>query len=539
MLGACSACWGFGPGLFAWPLRELVARVGVPLADVYLEFLGGRCRPNTVRAAAYDLKVFFRVVGEPPEQVRPADVLAFITAQRTGQAGERGVLQPLKARDQPGGVSAATVRRRLSIVSGFFAFLQARGDVTANPVPRGLPTRRERSRPGQGVPLVRAARRLPRILSPAEVDAPMAALRTHRHRTMVAAMVVGRLRRCEVLGLRLEDLHVAAFAPSPPVLIAARAFLAVGAAAMLPATAALIRITFDDEHERGIAIGVWGTMAVLGAALGPVVGGLLLQHFWWGSVFLLNIPVVLLALAATAAVVPGSPGHRDRPWDLTASLQAMVALAGLVYAIQEAAKPGPMPLAILLALLAAAAGSVTFVRRQRRQAYPLIDFSLFRNRNLLAGVIAAALAMAATAGTELLLTQRLQLGLGLTPLHAGLIVTAFAAGSLPVGVLAGGLLHRTGARPLVGGGLLLGALGVLVTLLLTPGAGPLLGGGRSPAWVVPGLVLAGAGLGIVMVAASAAIISGARRSAPAWPPPSSRSATNSAASPASPSWEPS
>ena len=181
----------------------------MPLADVYLEFLGGRCRPNTVRAAAYDLKVFFSVVGRPPDQVRPADVLAFITAQRTGQAGERGVLQPVTTRAEPGGVSAATVRRRLSIVSGFFAFLQARGDVAANPVPRGLPTRRERSRPGQGVPLVRAVRRLPRILAPAEVDALMAALRTHRDRAMVAAMVLGGLRRCEVLGLRLEDLRFA------------------------------------------------------------------------------------------------------------------------------------------------------------------------------------------------------------------------------------------------------------------------------------------------------------------------------------------
>src|SRR3984885_4110248 len=292
---------------------------------------------------------------------------------------------------------------------------------------------------------------------------------------------------------------LAAFAPSPPVLIAAQAFLAVGAAAMLPATLALIRITFDDDHERGIAIGIWGTMAAVGAALGPFVGGLLLQHFWWGSVFLLNIPVVLLALAATAALVPGGPGQRDRPWDLIASLQAMVALAGVVYAIQEAARPDPMPLAIAGALLAAAAACAMFARRQRRQAYPLIDFSLFRNRSLLTGVIAAALAMAATVGIDLVPTQRLQLVLGLTPLHAGLIVTAFAAGSLPVGVLAGGLLHRTGARPLIGGGLLLGA----------PGAAPLLGGGRSPAWVVPGLVLAGAGLGIVMVAASAAIISGA------------------------------
>ena len=187
----------------------LVARVGIPLADVYLEFLAGRCRPNTVRAAAYDLKMFFSVVGKAPEQVRPTDVLAFITAQRTGQAGERGVLQPVAAGDEPGGVSAATVRRRLSIVSGFFAFLQARGDVTANPVPRGLPTRRERSRPGQGVPLVRSVRTLPRILAPAEVDALMAALRTHRDRAMVAAMVLGGLRRCEVLGLRLGDLHAA------------------------------------------------------------------------------------------------------------------------------------------------------------------------------------------------------------------------------------------------------------------------------------------------------------------------------------------
>jgi integrase len=185
----------------------LVVRVGIPLADVYLEFLGGRCRPNTVLAAAYDLKVFFAVVARAPDQVRPADVLAFITAQRTGRGGDRA-LQPVGLAEEPG-VSAATVRRRLSIVSGFFAFLQARGDVTGNPVPRGLPTRRERSRPGQGVPLVRAVRRLPRILSPAQVDALTAALRTHRDRAMVAAMVLGGLRRCEVLGLRLEDLRVA------------------------------------------------------------------------------------------------------------------------------------------------------------------------------------------------------------------------------------------------------------------------------------------------------------------------------------------
>jgi integrase/recombinase XerD len=190
------------------PSGEPVVRVGVPLVDDYLEFLSGRCRPNTVLAAAYDLKVFLGLVDKPPAEVSTADVLGFITAQRTGRTSD----QPLQVVDpgtEPAGVATSTVARRLSIVSGFFAYLQARGDITANPVPRGLPTRRERNRPGQGVPLTRRVRRLPRILTPAEVDALTSALRTHRDRAMVAAMVFGGLRRCEVLGLRLEDLRVA------------------------------------------------------------------------------------------------------------------------------------------------------------------------------------------------------------------------------------------------------------------------------------------------------------------------------------------
>jgi integrase len=180
---------------------DLVVRLGVPLLDEYLKFLAGRCRPNTVLAVAYDLKVFFTVVGKPPRRVRPVDVLAFMTAQRTGGEGRLQVAGP------GGGVSARTLRRRLSSVSGLYGFLVARGDVSVNPVPRGLPTRRERQRPRQGVPLVRAPRTLPRILGPAEVDALAAALRTHRDRAMVAAMVLGGLRRCEVLGLRLGDLR--------------------------------------------------------------------------------------------------------------------------------------------------------------------------------------------------------------------------------------------------------------------------------------------------------------------------------------------
>src|SRR4051812_24293557 len=202
-MSVVDACLIRSRGAFGEP----VVRLGMPLVDEYLEFLQGRCRPNTALAAAYDLRVFFRVVDKPPAAVRPADVLAFITAQRTGRAGGQ-LVQPVARTGEPGGLATSTVARRLSIVSGFFAYLQARGDVRANPVPRGLRTRRERSRPGQGVPLTRRSRRLPRILTPGEVDALTGALRTCRDRAMVAAMVLGGLRRCEVLGLRMADLRV-------------------------------------------------------------------------------------------------------------------------------------------------------------------------------------------------------------------------------------------------------------------------------------------------------------------------------------------
>ena len=177
--------------------------LGVPLLDEYLEFVAGRCRPNTVLATAFDLKVFFSLVAKTPGEVTAADVLGFITAQRTGGDGRQ-----LRSVGTDAGVSSRTVRRRLSSVSGLFGYLHARGDIASNPVPRGLPTRRELQRPRQGVPLVRTSRTLPKILAPAEVDALLGATRTHRDRAMLLAMALGGLRRCEVLGLRLQDLSV-------------------------------------------------------------------------------------------------------------------------------------------------------------------------------------------------------------------------------------------------------------------------------------------------------------------------------------------
>jgi integrase/recombinase XerD len=186
---------------------ERVYRVGHVLVDEFLEFAAARARPNTLRCYAHDLKVFFDVVDKDVVEVTSADVLGFVSSQQRPRVGAENLV---RLSDGASGLSAATIKRRLAAVSSLYGYLVTRGDVgvVANPVPRGLPTRRARRRGQRGSPLVRGVRRLPRILERAEVEALMAALRTDRDRAMIRAMVLGGLRRCEVLGLRLEDLRL-------------------------------------------------------------------------------------------------------------------------------------------------------------------------------------------------------------------------------------------------------------------------------------------------------------------------------------------
>jgi integrase len=181
--------------------------VGHELVDEFLEFASGRARPSTVRAYAHDLSVFFGIIRKEPKDVTTKDVLRFVTVQRQPRKGAENVL---RISDGGSGLSTSTIKRRLAAVSSLFGYLVVRGDagVATNPVPRGLPTRRNRHRGEAGAPLVRGVRRLPRILNPDEVEALMAALRTDRDRAMAQAMLLGGLRRGEVLGLRLEDLRL-------------------------------------------------------------------------------------------------------------------------------------------------------------------------------------------------------------------------------------------------------------------------------------------------------------------------------------------
>lgn len=325
---------------------------------------------------------------------------------------------------------------------------------------------------------------------------------------MLAGLLLGTGTLGDKIGHRLMFLIglaifgvaslAAAFSPTAWVLVAARALLGIGAAAMMPATLALIRITFEDERERNTAIGIWGSVALAGAAAGPVLGGVLLEFFWWGSVFLINVPVVLIALVLTLLVAPPNMPNPDKHWDALSSVYALLALTGLVMAIKEAVSPtGQL---WLLAVVVAVVGAVLFQRRQASQPEPLLDFSLFRNRLFTGGVIAAGLAMFVVAGLEMTTTQRFQLSVGFSPLEAGFLMTALAAASIPMSVIGGANLHRWGFLPLISGGFLSATIGIaLVIWSLDVSLIPL----------VVGLVLVGLGSGATISVASTAIIGSA------------------------------
>jgi len=239
----------------------------------------------------------------------------------------------------------------------------------------------------------------------------------------------------------------AAFASSPEWLIFARVVLAVGAAMMMPATLALIRQSFTDEKERTMAIGVWASVSGGGMAIGPVVGGVVLEYFWWGAVFLINIPVVVAALLLTLRYVPVQKGSPERNFDLMASVQILVGLVLVIFAIKEVCAPQGSGLLALFTGLSGLLLLTSFIRRQLRQPSPMIDFRLFANPRFSNGFIIALVTMGAMVGIELVITQRLQLVNGFTPLQAAMHILPLPLAGLVAGPLAGFLAPRLGFRP--------------------------------------------------------------------------------------------
>lgn len=293
----------------------------------------------------------------------------------------------------------------------------------------------------------------------------------------------------------------AAFSSSSESLIGARALLAVGGALMLPATLALIRITFSEVRERNIAIAVWAGTFTVGMALGPIVSGVLLEFFWWGSVFLVNVPIVLAASVLMALLGPVNLADPARRWDMLSSVQALVGLAAAVLAIKTWAE-APLNWTVAVASTAVAVVVLTvFTRRQLRLARttePLVDFAMFRNHGFSGGFIGAGLTTFVTAGVQLVVTQRYQLMEGFSPLQAGLLVTAVAAGSVPFTLLGGALLHRLGLLLLIGGGMGVAAVGAAGAVLAALG--------DSLPGLAVSLVVMGAGMGCSVSVASTAIM---------------------------------
>ncbi|MCX5413789.1 MFS transporter [Streptomyces sp. NBC_00059] len=266
-----------------------------------------------------------------------------------------------------------------------------------------------------------------------------------------------------------------AYATSPEMMIVARALLGVAGATLMPSTLALIRNLFHDPRERSLAVGIWGAMASAGAAVGPVVGGLLLEHFWWGSVFLINLPVMAVLVAVGIKMIPESKNPAPGPWDLPSVGLSLVGMIGVVYAIKEAASHG-----VSWGNSAAAVGGLLaltwFVRRQLKLPAPLLDMRLFHHRGFSGAVLADLLTILGLSGIVFFLSQFLQLVQGRGPLEAGLAELPAAVGAVTAGLLAGRVARRYSVRSVVSLGL--GAIGAslaVVTVIHKETGYPLIG----------------------------------------------------------------
>ena len=296
---------------------------------------------------------------------------------------------------------------------------------------------------------------------------------------------------------------ITAYSSSPEMLIATRALLGLAGATLAPATLALIRGLFPDQRERSIAVGIWASAFSAGAALGPVIGGALLEHFWWGSVFLLNIPAMVVLVVGGLVLLPEHRNPEPGPWDLPSVGLSMVGMLGVVYAIKEgiaAAAHGIRIDAVLAALLGAAALTL-FVRRQLRLPVPLIDVRLFRRPVFTGVVVANLLSVLGLSGLVFFLSQYFQLVRGYGPLQAGLAELPAAVTATVFGVLAGIAVRYVSHRLVLTAGLaLVGvAMGTLMVFLLV----------ISPISYLPlgiTLFVVGVGLGLAFTVASDVIL---------------------------------
>lgn len=256
---------------------------------------------------------------------------------------------------------------------------------------------------------------------------------------------------------------IAAFSTSAAMLIAARAALGVAGATLMPSTLALISNLFSEPRQRALAIGVWATMFALGMALGPVVGGVLLEHFWWGAAFLIAVPIVGLLLLLAPVLLPEYRAPHSGRIDLFSVVLSLVAMLPIIYGIKQIAKEGLAYNAIGAIVVGLVFASL-FIRRQRRLADPLLDLSLFGSKAFSVALIVLLFGLVAVGGTMLLVTQYLQLVAGLSPLIAGLWMGPPALAMVAAGIGAPLLARHIRPGFVVAGALALSAISCSLNL---------------------------------------------------------------------------
>jgi len=292
---------------------------------------------------------------------------------------------------------------------------------------------------------------------------------------------------------------MAAFSTSALMLIVMRAVLGIAGATLAPSTLSLIRNMFRDAHERSIAIGVWIASYSAGAAVGPVLGGALLEYYWWGSVFLIGVPVMLLLLVVGPLLLPEyrDPEARSASLDVASVALSLTAVIATIFGLKRMAEDGPS-LPALLAVAAGLAIGVIFVRRQRGLANPMIELRLFSDRAFSAALAVYGLGTFVAFGVFVFVAQYLQLVLGMGTLEAGLWTVPFAAAFVSGAMLAPRLAQRAGAAAVITGGLWLAALGFCVLAMVDET--------RSIAWLVSGFVIYALGLAPVFTLATDMVV---------------------------------
>ncbi|MFC8530395.1 MFS transporter [Nocardia sp. NPDC057227] len=291
---------------------------------------------------------------------------------------------------------------------------------------------------------------------------------------------------------------LAAFAPNAETLIAARALLGIAGATLMPSTLSIVRAMFADAKQRTTAIAVWSTGAMAGAAVGPLVGGVLLEHFWWGSVFLINLPIMALVLIAGPVLIPESRGDTATSIDVLSSVLSILAIVPLVYAVKHWVGSG-WDLTVPLCAATGVTAGLIFVRRQLRLAHPLLDITLFRVPAFAGSVAANGLAIFAFVGLLYFFSQYLQLVRGYGPLRAGLAELPTTLAAMAVIAFVGVLAARLGAGRAIALGLGFGALGLAGIGLTTF---------RSTYWGLGlALVVVGLGIGVAMTLSTDAVVS--------------------------------